>query len=74
MAVLIELKPYQVAEVLDKYVKALDEFADVMLPELPLTFQPRRAVDHRIYLKPGARPLEQALYRMAPSELAELRK
>lgn len=46
MAVLIELKPYQVAEVLNKYVKVLDEFADVMLPELPRTFQPRQAVDH----------------------------
>ncbi|KAL0364744.1 UNVERIFIED_CONTAM: Retrovirus-related Pol polyprotein from transposon.6 [Sesamum angustifolium] len=35
---------------------------------------PRRAIDHAIELEPGARPPAQAPYRMAPAELAELRK
>ena len=56
MAALIELKPYQFAEVLDEYVKVLDEFTYVMLSELPRTLPPRQVVDHRIDLEPDARP------------------
>lgn len=35
---------------------------------------PLRAVYHKIELGPGAKPPVRAPYRMAPSELAELRK
>lgn len=35
---------------------------------------PRREVDHKIELEPGARPPAMAPYRMAPPELEELRK
>ncbi|RWR91972.1 hypothetical protein CKAN_02116000 [Cinnamomum micranthum f. kanehirae] len=52
----------------------LGEFADVMPPELLRELPPRRAVDHQIELMPGTRSPTQAPYRMAPSELAELRR
>ncbi|KAK4383414.1 Transposon Ty3-I Gag-Pol polyprotein [Sesamum angolense] len=50
------------------------EFKDVFPPELPKKLHPRRAIDHAIELEPGARPSAQTPYRMAPEELAELRK
>ncbi|KAL9267493.1 Transposon Ty3-I Gag-Pol polyprotein-like protein [Drosera capensis] len=52
----------------------LEEFQDVMPPELPRKLPPRREVDHVIKLEPGARPLAAVPYRMAPSELEELRR
>jgi len=52
----------------------LDEFKDVMPEELPKRLPPRREVDHQIDLEPGAKPPAMSPYRMAPPELAELRK
>lgn len=52
----------------------LDEFADVMPPELPRALPPKCVVVHRIDLELGARPPAQAPYRMSPSELVEFRK
>ena len=52
----------------------LEEFRDVMPAELPKGLPPRRAVDHQIELLPGTKPPARAPYRMAPPELAELRK
>lgn len=72
MAALIELKSNQVVVVPNEYTEALNEFADVMPPELPRTLPPRRVVDHWIDLELGARPSAQSLYQMAPSKLAEL--
>lgn len=74
LAALIEIKPDVVVEVPDAVADILSEFCDVMPPELPKKLPPRRAVDHKIELEPGARPPAQAPYRMAPKELAELRK
>ncbi|KAJ4722993.1 Retrotransposon protein, putative, Ty3-gypsy subclass [Melia azedarach] len=74
LAVLVEIKPDQVVEVPDEYAAVLDEFADLMPPELPKELPPRRAIDHHIELEPGARPPAQVPYRMSPSELVELRR
>lgn len=74
LAALIEIKPNQKVEVPDPVVELLEEFTDVMPPELPKTLPPRRSVDHKIELEPGTKPPAQAPYRMAPAELAELRK
>lgn len=74
LAAMIEIKPDQFVEVPDSVAEILEEFADVMPPELPKQLPPRRAVDHKIELEPGARAPAQAPYRMAPSELAELRR
>ncbi|KAL9265740.1 Retrovirus-related Pol polyprotein from transposon 17.6-like protein, partial [Drosera capensis] len=52
----------------------LEEFQDVMPPELPRKLPPRREVDHVIELEPGARPPAAVPYRMAPTELEELRR
>ena len=54
--------------------KALDEFKDVMPPELPKKLPPRRAEDHKIELEPGAKPPAMGPYRIAPLELEELRR
>ncbi|XP_070002194.1 uncharacterized protein [Nicotiana sylvestris] len=54
--------------------KLLKENKDVMPEELPKHFPPRREVDHKIELDPGAKPPAFAPYRMAPPELEELKK
>ena len=54
--------------------KALDEFKDVMPPELPKKPPPRREEDHKIELESGAKPPAMGPYRMAPPELEELRR
>ncbi|PKI70699.1 hypothetical protein CRG98_008932 [Punica granatum] len=59
--------PAEVAQV-------LDSFKDVMPTELPKKLPPKREVDHRIELVPDAKPPAMAPYRMAPLELAELRR
>ena len=74
LAALIELKSDKVVEVLNEYAEVLNEFVDVIPLEFPRTLPPRHVVDHWIDLEPGVRPLTQAPYRMAPSELAKLWK
>ncbi|KAL9259365.1 RNA-directed DNA polymerase-like protein [Drosera capensis] len=54
--------------------KVLKEFSRVMPKELPKKLPPRREVNHKIELEPGTRPPARAPYRMAPTELEELRK
>ena len=52
----------------------LDEYWEVMLESLPKTLPPRRGIDHKIELIPRSKPPAKNTYRMAPPELAELRK
>ena len=52
----------------------LRSYADVMPEKLPPTLPPEREIDHEIELIPGTKPPAKAPYRMAPPELAELRK
>ncbi|KAE8699155.1 hypothetical protein F3Y22_tig00110584pilonHSYRG00049 [Hibiscus syriacus] len=54
--------------------EVLEENKDVMPPELPNKLPPRREVDHKIKLEPGAKPPALAPYRMAQPELEELRR
>ncbi|XP_010531750.2 PREDICTED: uncharacterized protein LOC104807978, partial [Tarenaya hassleriana] len=54
--------------------KVLNDFYDVMPEELPKKLPPRRGIDHAIELAPGAKPPAMAPYRMAPPELAELKR
>ena len=74
MAAIIEVKQDKFIEVSDVVAGLLEEFIDVMPPELPKTLPPRRAVDHKIKLVPGAKPPSKALYKMSPIELARMRK
>ncbi|RVW29633.1 Retrovirus-related Pol polyprotein from transposon 17.6 [Vitis vinifera] len=52
----------------------LDEFKEVMPPELPKRLPPRREEDHKIELELRAKPPAMGPYRMAPLELEELRR
>ena len=45
-----------------------------MPDQLPKTLPPRREIDHQIELVSGSKPYARVPYRMAPPELAELRK
>uniref|UniRef100_A0A803PJ25 Reverse transcriptase domain-containing protein n=1 Tax=Cannabis sativa TaxID=3483 RepID=A0A803PJ25_CANSA len=69
-----EIKPDQWVEVLDEVAELLEEFADTMSDELPKELPPRRAIDHKIELVPGAVPPAKAPNKMGPSELEELKK
>ena len=71
---MIEIKPDKQVEVPDVVAPILRRFADVMPPEYPKKLPPRRQTNHYIELVPGSRPPTQALYRMTPPELRELRK
>jgi hypothetical protein len=74
MATIVEEKADYCGEVLKEIASMLQQFEDVMSPQLPKKFPSRRAIDHRIELVPGTKPSSQAPYRMSPMELAELRK
>ncbi|KAJ7974912.1 Retrotransposon protein, putative, Ty3-gypsy subclass [Quillaja saponaria] len=67
------LKPWARAE-LQRQRGVLKEYEGVMPDKLPQTLPPRRGIDHEIELVPDIKPLAKAPYRMAPPELAELRK
>ena len=74
LATIVDEKADYCGEVPKKIASVLQQFADVMLPQLPKELPPRRAIDHRIELVPGTKPPSQAPYRMLPIELANLRK
>jgi len=61
-------------EVSKEISSMLQQFEDVMPPQLPKKLPPRRAINHRIKLVPGIKPPSQAPHRMSPMELTELRK
>ncbi|CAI5476246.1 unnamed protein product [Closterium sp. Yama58-4] len=50
----------------------LAEFADVFPDELPPGLPPSRAVDHRIELEPGSRPVAKPQWRLSPAETEEM--
>jgi len=54
-------------------IPVVEEYADVFPDEIPKLL-PCRDVDFTIDLIPGAGPMSMAPYRMAPTELAELKK
>ena len=74
LAALVEINEGHDAEVPDFVAGILKEFRDIMPFELPKELPPRRPIDHKIELLPGAKPPAQVPYRMAPAELLELRK
>ncbi|XP_044510183.1 uncharacterized protein LOC123228802 [Mangifera indica] len=74
IAALVEIKEDHTMDVPDCIAEVLDRYADVMPAALPKTLPPKRRIDHKIELEPGARPPARAPYRMGPMELEELRK
>ena len=55
-------------------LSVLEKYKDVMPDNLPKSLPPWRMIDHEIELLPGEKPPAKNAYRMAPPELAELRK
>lgn len=62
LAALIEVKLDVQIEVPENVAKLLEEFKNVMPPELPKELPPRREIDHRIELIPGSVPPARTLY------------
>lgn len=65
----VEFTPAEVTA----YNQTLDQFSEVFEEKTP-TFPPARPVLHRIQTREGAGPTTSPMYRMGPSELAELKK
>jgi hypothetical protein len=61
-------------ELSDLLEPILRDYKDVFPDQLPPGLPPRRDVDHRITLKPGAVPISRSPPRLSPPELAELKK
>jgi len=74
LATIVDKKADYCGEVPKEIANVLQQFEDVMPPQLPKKLPPRRAIDHRIELVLGTKPPSQAPYRMSPMELAELSK
>ena len=49
------------------------EFLDIFVEDLP-RLPPDREVEFSIELEPGTAPISRCLYRMAPKELAKMKK
>ena len=74
-AILKEEKDDGLGEPIPKEIKGvLDEFKDVMPPELHKRLPPIRKEDHKIELELGAKLPTMGPYRMAPPKLEELRR
>lgn len=71
---MIKTKLEKMSEVSDEIVPILQEYADVMPPELPKKFPPRNPTNHQIELVPRAKLPAQVPYRMTPLKLVEFRK
>ncbi|CAN6446159.1 unnamed protein product [Victoria cruziana] len=56
-----------------EHIPVVQEYVDVFPEELP-GLPPEREVQFTIELTPGTQPISKAPYRMAPAELAELKK
>ncbi|CAI7743062.1 unnamed protein product [Closterium sp. NIES-53] len=50
----------------------LAEFRDIFPDDLPPGLPPSRAVDHRIELEPGSRPVAKPQWRLSPAETEEM--
>ncbi|TXG51501.1 hypothetical protein EZV62_024025 [Acer yangbiense] len=74
MAMLVQIKHDVMVDVPNEIEAVLEEFSDVMPAELPRELPLRRTTGHRIDQEAGAKPSTQTPYKMAPYELAELRK
>ena len=48
--------------------EVLEDFKDVFPPKLPMELPPKRAVDHKIEITPGANPPAPRLHKMVFAE------
>jgi hypothetical protein len=52
----------------------LEEFADIVVDELPRSFPPIKSVSHHIDLIPGDSFPNKAMYRLTPQENEEVKR
>jgi len=64
---------YATAEIQEKLIPVMEEFLDMFLEDLP-GLPPDRNLEFAIEVIPGTAPISKAPYRMAPVDLAELKK
>ncbi|KAI3797696.1 hypothetical protein L1987_32959 [Smallanthus sonchifolius] len=72
LSYLVSVTTYNTEQEL-KDVPIVSEYPDIFLEELPRT-PPDQEVEFRINLVPGTAPIAKAPYRLAPTEMAELKK
>jgi hypothetical protein len=70
----IVLTSTRVDDLPDKIQELLEEFADIVVDELPHSLPPMRSVSHHIDLIPGASLPNKATYRLTPQENEEVKK
>jgi hypothetical protein len=70
----IVLTSIRVDDLLDEIQELLEEFADIVVDELPHSLPPMRSVSHHIDLIPGASLLNKVAYRLTPQENEEVRR
>ncbi|CAI7863963.1 unnamed protein product [Closterium sp. NIES-54] len=66
--------PPKAAEIPSEIQQVVNDFKDIFPADLPSSLPPRRAIDHRIILQPGAEPTVRATYRMSAAKLKEVQK
>jgi hypothetical protein len=70
----IVLTSTRVDDLPDEIQELLEEFADIMVDELPRSLPPMRSVSHHIDLIPGASLPRKATYRLTPQENEEVKR
>ncbi|CAI7891587.1 unnamed protein product [Closterium sp. NIES-54] len=66
--------PPKAAEIPSELQQVVNDFKDIFPADLPSSLPPKRTIDHRIILQPGAEPTVRATYRMSDAELKEVQK
>jgi hypothetical protein len=70
----IVLTSTRVDDLLDEVQELLEEFADIIVDELPRSLPPVRSVSHHIDLIPGASFPNKSAYRLTPHENEEVKR
>jgi hypothetical protein len=70
----IVLTSTRVDDLPEEIQELLEEFADIVVDELPHSLPPMRSMSHHIDLIPGASFPNKAAYRLTPQENEEVKK
>jgi hypothetical protein len=70
----IVLTSTRVDDLPEEIQELLEEFADIIVDELPHSLPPMRNVSHHIDLIPGASLSNKATYRLTPQENEEVKR
>jgi hypothetical protein len=70
----VVLTSTRVEDLPKKIQKLLEEFADIVVDELPHSLPPMRSISHHIDLVPGASFPNKAVYRLKSQENEEVKR